>query len=45
MEGLRDGENQRTYEGWKKESFNKMNVRKHSPNGKRKNIFINPLNN
>ena len=26
MEGLRDGGNQRTYEGWKKESFNKMNV-------------------
>ena len=25
MKELRDGDNQRTYERWKKESFNKMN--------------------
>jgi hypothetical protein len=43
---LRDGDNQRTYERWKKESFNKMNRAKAQSKWKeKKNIFINPLKN
>jgi hypothetical protein len=37
---LRDGDNQRTYERWKKESFNKMNRAKAQSKWKEKKIYL-----